>query len=86
MRLLELLHDLAHDNSASRIGELLELAKMLIDCTTSAGTLPWRANENGAIDGRSDGDKLFCDGKPSTLSVERCACALRYRLLPPRVE
>jgi hypothetical protein len=56
MRLLELLGNPANDNGSGRVGELLELSKMLVDGTARAGALERRADEHRAIDGRGDGN------------------------------
>jgi hypothetical protein len=55
------LHDLADDDGARGVGQLLELAKMFVDGAPRAGALQWRADEYRAIDRRSDGYKLFRD-------------------------
>jgi len=59
MSLVELLGDLANDDGAGRVGELLELAQMLIDGPSCAGALQWRADEYGAIYRRPECDQLF---------------------------
>jgi hypothetical protein len=61
MAFVELLHDLANDDGAGRVRELLELTQVLVHSAPGAGALQRRADENGAIDGRSDVYEIFGD-------------------------
>ena len=48
--------ELSDDDGAGGVGELLELAQMLVGRAPGAGALQWRADEHRAIDRRNDVD------------------------------
>jgi len=55
---VDLLHHLAHDDRARRVGELRELAQMLVHGAAGARPLERRTDEQDPLDRRRDGDEF----------------------------
>jgi hypothetical protein len=58
MRPLELLGDLADDGGTGGVREPVQLAQMLIEQLERPRPLRWSADEQGALDGRGDGNQF----------------------------
>ena len=61
MRAFELLGHLADNDRAGGVGELLELAQVLLARLSRAGALRRRADEDGTLDGGGESYRFFCD-------------------------
>ena len=58
MRPVDLLRELADDGRAGGVGELGQLAQMLVGQAPGAGPLERRADEQRPLDGRGDDDRF----------------------------
>jgi hypothetical protein len=71
VRPIDLLRDAADDDRTGGVRELLQLLQMLVQVVTRRRPLPRRADEQGALDGRSEGDQVASDGNSLQSRDER---------------
>jgi hypothetical protein len=70
VRPIHLLNELADDLGTCRVGELRELAQMVVGSTTRRETLSRRADENCPLDWRGKSDQFLADKFLSVLTSE----------------
>jgi hypothetical protein len=68
MWLVDLLRHLTADLSTGRVSQARKLRQMLIHLMAGSGALARRANEQGALNRRSQSDRITSDGTPRLLT------------------
>jgi hypothetical protein len=59
---------LPDDRRARRVGETRQFVEMLLEEVTRVRPLPRCTDEDGALDGRSEGNQVACDGLSPNVS------------------
>jgi hypothetical protein len=80
MRPIDLLRDLAEDDRARGVGEIRQLAQVVVDDAAGAGPLERRADEQRALDWRRDDDG--CAGYVRLLVGDSSIVPTRYLPMP----